>query len=74
MLYFHHFYQSYFTCRSDEFSSLWFIGLEFQIIDPSTKVDLTYDIQSFVHTVHRQAMGINMWKEGMKIEAMHVRR
>ncbi|XP_072032189.1 poly(A) polymerase beta-like isoform X2 [Amphiura filiformis] len=60
--------------KSDEFSALWFIGLEFQIIDPSTKVDLTFDIQSFVHTVHRQAMGISMWKEGMKIEAMHVRR
>lgn len=60
--------------KSDDISSLWFIGLEFQIIDSSTKVDLTYDIQSFVHTVHRQAMQINMWKEGMKIEAMHVRK
>ena len=61
-------------CRNDFFASLWFIGLEFKPIDSSTNVDLTFDIQSFVDTVHRQAISIGMLKDGMKIEAKHVKR
>ncbi|XP_067421297.1 poly(A) polymerase gamma isoform X3 [Emydura macquarii macquarii] len=40
----------------------------------SVNIDLTYDIQSFTDTVHRQANNINMLKEGMKIEATHVKK
>ncbi|XP_033625951.1 poly(A) polymerase beta-like [Asterias rubens] len=60
--------------KNDFFASLWFIGLEFKPIDSSTNVDLTFDIQSFVDTVHRQAISIGMLKDGMKIEAKHVKR
>ncbi|GLV33739.1 hiiragi [Carabus blaptoides fortunei] len=53
--------------------SMWFIGLEFAKSE-NLNVDLTYDIQSFTETVNRQAVIIKMLKEGMKIEARHVKR
>ncbi|XP_075212061.1 poly(A) polymerase hiiragi isoform X2 [Lycorma delicatula] len=53
--------------------SMWFIGLVFAKTE-NLNVDLTYDIQSFTNSVHRQALQIKMLKEGMKIEARHVRR
>lgn len=52
---------------------MWFIGLEFAKSE-NLNVDLTYDIQSFTETVNRQAINIKMFKEGMKIEARHVKR
>ncbi|XP_022088620.1 poly(A) polymerase beta-like isoform X2 [Acanthaster planci] len=60
--------------KTDVIASLWFIGLEFQQTDSSTNVDLTFDIQNFVDTVHRQAISIGMLKDGMKIEANYVKR
>ncbi|XP_034230502.1 poly(A) polymerase type 3 isoform X2 [Thrips palmi] len=53
--------------------SMWFIGLVFEKTE-HLNVDLTYDIQSFTETVHRQAMQIKMMKDGMKIEARYVKR
>lgn len=53
--------------------SMWFIGLLFAKTE-NLNVDLTYDIQSFTEIVHRQAVSIKMLKDGMKIEAKHVRR
>lgn len=55
------------------YCSMWFIGLDF-LKSENLNVDLTYDIQSFTETVNRQAMNIKMFKEGMKIEARHVKR
>lgn len=52
---------------------MWFIGLDF-LKSENLNVDLTYDIQSFTETVNRQAMNIKMFKDGMKIEARHVKR
>ncbi|XP_022253955.1 poly(A) polymerase type 3-like [Limulus polyphemus] len=57
----------------DTFQSMWFIGLQFAKTE-NLNVDLTFDIQSFTDTVMRQAMQINLYKPGMKIEAKHVRR
>lgn len=53
--------------------TLWFIGLEF-IKTENLNVDLTNDIQQFTETVIRHAMNIKMLKDGMKLEARHVRR
>ncbi|XP_029163676.1 poly(A) polymerase type 3 isoform X2 [Nylanderia fulva] len=53
--------------------SMWFIGLSFAKSE-SLNIDLTYDIKSFVETIERQAEQINMLKEGMWIEAKHVKR
>ncbi|KAF4526538.1 hypothetical protein B566_EDAN009900, partial [Ephemera danica] len=41
---------------ADKFGSLWFIGLVFAKTE-NLNVDLTYDIQSFTDSVHRQAAG-----------------
>lgn len=57
----------------NEFQSMWFIGLKFKSIE-SVNIDLTSDIQLFTNTVTHQAVSINMFKNGMKIEAKHVRR
>uniref|UniRef100_A0A1B6CNZ7 Poly(A) polymerase n=1 Tax=Clastoptera arizonana TaxID=38151 RepID=A0A1B6CNZ7_9HEMI len=54
-------------------TSMWFIGLVFRKSE-NLNVDLTYDIQSFTNAVHRQATQTKMVKEGMKIEARHVKR
>lgn len=53
--------------------TLWFIGLDF-IKTENLNVDLTHDIQQFTETVIRHAMNIKMLKDGMKLEARHVRR
>ncbi|XP_012532462.1 poly(A) polymerase type 3 [Monomorium pharaonis] len=68
--------------ESGKHCSMWFIGLAFAKCEKNEKsekgeninVDLTYDIKSFVDTVERQAEQINMFKEGMWIEAKHVKR
>uniref|UniRef100_A0A0A9X053 Poly(A) polymerase n=1 Tax=Lygus hesperus TaxID=30085 RepID=A0A0A9X053_LYGHE len=54
-------------------TSMWFIGLVFKKLE-NPNVDLTYDIQSFTTSVHRQAVQSKMIKETMKIEARHVKR
>ncbi|VVC95682.1 unnamed protein product [Leptidea sinapis] len=52
--------------------SMWFIGLVFD--KTNVNVNLTYDILSFTKVVHYQAEITNMLREGMTIEARHVRR
>ncbi|XP_022121773.2 poly(A) polymerase type 3 isoform X1 [Pieris rapae] len=52
--------------------SMWFIGLVFD--KTNVNVDLTHDILSFTKVVHYQAETTNMLREGMTIEARHVRR
>ncbi|CAH2987334.1 unnamed protein product [Chilo suppressalis] len=54
------------------FCSMWFIGLVFE--KTNLTVDLTYDISSFTEAVHYQADNTSMLREGMTIEARHVRR
>ncbi|XP_030052053.1 poly(A) polymerase gamma isoform X5 [Microcaecilia unicolor] len=60
----------------DEYVSMWFLGICFKKVEnaESVNIDLTYDIQSFTDTVYRQANNINMLKEGMRIEATHVKK
>lgn len=53
--------------------SMWFIGLEFAKTE-NLNVNLTFDIQSFTETVQNHALNISMLKEGMKLEARHVKR
>uniref|UniRef100_A0A665UIC2 Poly(A) polymerase n=1 Tax=Echeneis naucrates TaxID=173247 RepID=A0A665UIC2_ECHNA len=62
--------------NENDFVSMWFIGIIFKKVEnaESVNIDLTYDIQSFTDTVYRQANNINMLKEGMKIEATHVKK
>ncbi|XP_041985907.1 poly(A) polymerase alpha isoform X2 [Aricia agestis] len=52
--------------------SMWFIGLVFD--KTNVNVDLTYDICSFTKAVHYQAESSSVLREGMTIEARHVRR
>ncbi|KAG5680694.1 hypothetical protein PVAND_010185 [Polypedilum vanderplanki] len=59
--------------NESEYCSMWFIGLEFER-SANLNVDLTVSIQSFTDSVHKHALNIKMLKEGMKIEARHVRR
>ncbi|CAH3147913.1 unnamed protein product, partial [Porites lobata] len=51
----------------------WFIGLQFEKKE-NVKIDLTGAIQMFTNTVHMQANSAKMFKEGMKIEAKHVKK
>ncbi|OWF51454.1 poly(A) polymerase beta-like [Mizuhopecten yessoensis] len=51
----------------------WFIGLTFNEVK-NQNIDLTYDIQPFTATVHRQAVHIKLMKQDMKIEIKHVKR
>lgn len=53
--------------------SMWFIGLEFAKTE-NLNVNLTCDIQTFTENVNRHALSIKMFKEGMKLEAKHVKR
>lgn len=53
--------------------TMWFIGLEFAKTE-NLNVDLTYDIMAFTENVNRHAVNIKMLKEGMKVEAKHVKR
>ncbi|XP_063990863.1 poly(A) polymerase type 3 isoform X2 [Diachasmimorpha longicaudata] len=55
------------------YCSMWFIGLSFNKSE-NINIDLTYDIKTFVETIERQAEQISMLKEGMWIEAKHVKR
>lgn len=52
---------------------MWFIGLEFAKTE-NLNVDLTYDIQTFTENVNRHATNIKILKDGMKVEAKHVKR
>lgn len=60
--------------------TMWFIGLEFKKADNSSNpnenlnIDLTSDIQTFTENVNRHAINIKMLKDGMKVEAKHVKR
>ncbi|XP_038155396.1 poly(A) polymerase gamma isoform X2 [Cyprinodon tularosa] len=62
--------------NENDFVAMWFIGIIFKKVEnaESVNIDLTFDIQSFTDTVYRQANNINMLKEGMKIEATHVKK
>ncbi|XP_059622959.1 poly(A) polymerase type 3 [Phlebotomus argentipes] len=53
--------------------SMWFIGLEFQRTE-NLNVDLTESIQTFTDHIHKHGLNIKMLKEGMKIEARHVKK
>ncbi|KAL4641436.1 poly(A) polymerase gamma-like isoform X1 [Arapaima gigas] len=59
-----------------DFVSMWFIGILFKKVEnaESVNIDLTSDIQAFTDTVYRQAGNVSMLKDGMKIEAMHVKK
>ncbi|XP_011494043.1 PREDICTED: poly(A) polymerase type 3-like isoform X2 [Ceratosolen solmsi marchali] len=59
--------------EADKFISMWFIGLTFKKGE-NLNVDLTYDIKSFVETTERQAEQIKLFKNGMTIEAKHVKK
>ncbi|XP_074944259.1 poly(A) polymerase gamma isoform X1 [Phalacrocorax aristotelis] len=63
-------------CKRNGYVSMWFLGIVFRKVEnaESVHIDLTYVIQSFTDTVYRQASNLNMLKEGMKIEAAHVKR
>ncbi|KAK1171270.1 poly(A) polymerase gamma-like isoform X1 [Acipenser oxyrinchus oxyrinchus] len=63
-------------CNEKDFVSMWFIGISFKKVEnaESVNIDLTYDIQAFTDTVYRQANNISMLKDGMKIEATHVKK
>ncbi|XP_075452307.1 poly(A) polymerase gamma isoform X3 [Ascaphus truei] len=63
-------------CNDVEYISMWFLGIHFKKVEnaESVNIDLTHDIQLFTDTVYRQANNINMLKEGMKIEATHVKK
>lgn len=61
------------TLVSAPFCSMWFIGLEFKKTE-NLNVDLTESIQNFTNYVHKQSVQIKLLKEGMEIEARHVRR
>ncbi|NXO02266.1 PAPOG polymerase, partial [Rhinopomastus cyanomelas] len=63
-------------CQKSGYASMWFLGIAFKKVEnmDSVNIDLTSDIQSFTDTVYRQASNLNLLKEGMKIEAAHVRR
>ncbi|KAG5899252.1 hypothetical protein JTB14_035430 [Gonioctena quinquepunctata] len=52
--------------------SMWFIGLEFAKTDLS--IDLTRDIQSFMEQVNKHAVNIQVLKDGMTLDARHVKR
>lgn len=52
---------------------MWFIGLEFAKSE-NLNIDLTSDIQAFTENVNRHALNIKMLKDGMKVEAKHVKR
>eukprot|EP00118_Oscarella_pearsei_P007994 m.40240 g.40240 ORF g.40240 m.40240 type:complete len:617 (+) comp32930_c0_seq18:98-1948(+) len=51
----------------------WFIGIEFERLE-HLKIDLTFEIQTFVNTVHRTALSSSILKEGMKVEATYVKK
>ncbi|XP_067628099.1 poly(A) polymerase type 3 [Eurosta solidaginis] len=58
---------------SSNFCSMWFIGLEFERTE-NLNVDLTESIQNFTEHVIQHGVNIKMLKDGMNIEARHVKR
>ncbi|XP_067025706.1 poly(A) polymerase beta-like [Acropora muricata] len=67
--------QSFPPLEPDKSSQItrWFIGLQFEKTE-NVKLDLTQVIQMFTNTVHNQAVTAKMFKEGMRIEAKHVKK
>ncbi|XP_074874606.1 poly(A) polymerase gamma-like [Buteo buteo] len=63
-------------CKQSGYVSMWFLGIMFRKVEnaASVNVDLTCVTQSFKDTVYSQANYLNVLKEGMKIEAAHVKR
>ncbi|XP_022230285.2 poly(A) polymerase beta [Drosophila obscura] len=61
------------TLTSAPFCSMWFIGLEFERSE-NLNVDLTESIQNFTEHVIMHGVNIKMLKEGMAIDARHVKR
>ncbi|EDW74821.2 uncharacterized protein Dwil_GK15696 [Drosophila willistoni] len=61
------------TVTSSPFCSMWFIGLEFERSD-NLNIDLTESIQNFTEHVIMHGVNIKMLKEGMTIDARHVKR
>ncbi|KAL5288536.1 hrg family protein [Megaselia abdita] len=61
------------SITNSPFCSMWFIGLEFERTE-NLNVDLTESIQNFTQQVHNQAVHIKMLRDGMMIEARHVKR
>ncbi|NWU89517.1 PAPOG polymerase, partial [Upupa epops] len=63
-------------CQKSGHVSMWFLGIVFKKVEnvDSVNIDLTSVIQSFTDTIYRQANNLNLLKEGMKIEAAHVKR
>ncbi|XP_013119351.2 poly(A) polymerase type 3 [Stomoxys calcitrans] len=61
------------TLSTSPFCSMWFIGLEFERTE-NLNVDLTENIQNFTEHVIQHGVNIKMLKEGMSIEARHVKR
>ncbi|KAK2714426.1 hypothetical protein QYM36_008850 [Artemia franciscana] len=59
--------------EKDSVTTIWFIGLEFEKTE-NLSIDLTFDIQNFIELVHMSAVQQQKFKEGMKIDAKHVRR
>lgn len=55
------------------FCSMWFIGLEFERTE-NLNVNLTENIQNFTEHVISHGVNIKMLREGMNIEARHVKR
>ncbi|XP_055854551.1 poly(A) polymerase type 3 [Episyrphus balteatus] len=55
------------------FCSMWFIGLEFERTE-NLNVNLTENIQNFTEHVISHGVNIKMLREGMTIEARHVKR
>ncbi|NXD76290.1 PAPOG polymerase, partial [Halcyon senegalensis] len=56
--------------------SKWFIGIVFKKVEnaESVNIDLTHVIQTYTDMVYRHASNLNMLKEGMKLQAIHVKR
>ncbi|NXY49402.1 PAPOG polymerase, partial [Ceuthmochares aereus] len=63
-------------CKQNGHVSMWFLGIIFKKAENAERIniDLTYGIQTFIDMVYWQANNLNMLKEGMKIDAAHVKR
>ncbi|KAM8713748.1 hypothetical protein ACLKA7_013988 [Drosophila subpalustris] len=61
------------SVTTSPFCSLWFIGLEFERSE-NLNIDLTESIQNFTEHVIMHGVNIKMLKEGMAIDARHVKR
>ncbi|XP_060654506.1 poly(A) polymerase type 3 [Drosophila nasuta] len=64
---------SHAAITTSPFCSLWFIGLEFERSE-NLNIDLTESIQNFTEHVIMHGVNIKMLKEGMAIDARHVKR